>query len=737
MALVVENPAALLTPKSRSYGRWNYAELDADYPELVTGVRQLLEIDESKSSCDANESVRAGRMYATPRKLVESVMCRSQNEESPTSVGFSKGKTQYVDRKPQLSSATRSSVSFCRTSIDVDHSHTQQRHKAELSLNEDYLLQSRYRSPLSRNKMENLDFSGIQRTFPSYSSSPKTLLSRAAHHSEAVSPKYSKSYLSAPSPEADHLPQERTRSRSLSAARCSSSDMFTPSHRCTRADTIENCLVGTRKSVQRSLSCAVEADHCWKPSPFQADYWACALPNSLPPSPDRQSPHWNPDKEYQDLLDYTYPLNSKHMRSKEKSKDVVPEPFLYDSGIGLDSFIATPDHTLLTTSYYADTEDVIGSNNNLTGVYTSPPQQLYTKLSNHVEVDSDYEATSVGKVCFENDSYYTSREDHPTDFKPPFFKCTSSSSDTLSSVDESEWFSRGEQSSVNILEKDSGFVPTTRVLQLNSECDSDDEYLSLPPRLKELENLAQQVNELSLLGQESGYDVNVRNHRPCISSIDQLSSKNAKEIEEKEYCSNSGLDSDNIVDYRFLCHQPHVTNMSCSQGDAASELGRLSSLRSMLVGISTSENLEIDGQHQNKEAISGKESLVQCIKMFCHKLEELIQWLYKLSDVAETWVPPKPDVKSIQSALHLYLKFKKDVSGQQVVAENVIKLGEILLNCIASNSPVLKDAIALISKKSEELESHGERLYASVLGAMDLITDSNLRMNEDTQHVVS
>ncbi|KFP01773.1 Centrosomal protein of 68 kDa, partial [Calypte anna] len=81
-------------------------------------------------------------------------------------------------------------------------------------------------------------------------------------------------------------------------------------------------------------------------SSYQADYWACAIPDSLPPSPDRYSPHWNPNKEYEDLLDYAYPLKPRYKLRK------MPEPFFHDSGIGLDSFSVSPEGTLRSASIY-------------------------------------------------------------------------------------------------------------------------------------------------------------------------------------------------------------------------------------------------------------------------------------------------------------------------------------------------------------------------------------------------
>ncbi|KFZ64814.1 Centrosomal protein of 68 kDa, partial [Antrostomus carolinensis] len=93
-------------------------------------------------------------------------------------------------------------------------------------------------------------------------------------------------------------------------------------------------------------------------SSYQADYWACAIPDSLPPSPNRLSPHWNPNKEYEDLLDYAYPLKPRYKLGK------MPEPFFHDSGIGLDSFSFSPEGTLRSTSIYGQGGQARGSEEN-------------------------------------------------------------------------------------------------------------------------------------------------------------------------------------------------------------------------------------------------------------------------------------------------------------------------------------------------------------------------------------
>ncbi|NXP39757.1 CEP68 protein, partial [Leiothrix lutea] len=241
-------------------------------------------------------------------------------------------------------------------------------------------------------------------------------------------------------------------------------------------------------------------------SSYQADYWACAIPDSLPPSPDRSSPRWNPNQEYEDLLDYAYPLKPRYKLGR------MPEPFLHDSGIGLESFSASPE-----------------------GVSSSQ------------------------KPSWEN-------------------------------MESDGWIHRD------------------------------------PPR---------------------------------------------------------GL------------HLP-------------------AALRDTLDGLCLDEP-QLKG-HPKKSQQS--ESLIQCVKMFCCQLEELIHWLYTVVDVTGSWAPPSPDIQSLSASLHRYLEFRKDVADHRSLTESVLERGEALLDCMASNSPALRDTLALIAKQSEELESRAEHLYKSILAAV-------------------
>lgn len=75
-------------------------------------------------------------------------------------------------------------------------------------------------------------------------------------------------------------------------------------------------------------------------TPYQLNYWACAIPKASPLSPDRRSSDWDPNREYQALLDYTYPLRPGQgvsaWDSSELQEDTLLQTDLQDSGIELE-----------------------------------------------------------------------------------------------------------------------------------------------------------------------------------------------------------------------------------------------------------------------------------------------------------------------------------------------------------------------------------------------------------------
>ncbi|NXY35950.1 CEP68 protein, partial [Pomatorhinus ruficollis] len=446
-------------------------------------------------------------------------------------------------------------------------------------------------------------------------------------------------------------------------------------------------------------------------SSYQADYWACAIPDSLPPSPDRSSPHWNPNKEYEDLLDYAYPLKPRYRLGR------MPEPFLHDSGIGLDSFSTSPEGVSRSTSIYGRAGQSRGSRENGLWEFVASAERFSTPRPGKrgcSGAGSYYEPSPIAKA-----SLARSASSHPSRGFAEDVRVESSgpSSPGRSAADGRSWDTRAIPCAnyTGQVKSTSGFLPTTGVLPLRKEWEGDEEFLSLPPRLQELERLAQFLSSLSLTISLPGHDHHNLPHHS--TSKQPLSSRLAPLGEVR-----GGDDRGNIEGCAGLW--PHRSSRKPSwentesdgwiHRDPPQELHLATALRDTLDGMCLNEP-RVKG-HPKKSQQS--ESLIQCVKMFCCQLEELIHWLYTVVDVTGSWVPPSPDARSVSASLHRYLEFRKDVADHRSLTESVLERGEALLDCMASNSPALRDTLGLIAKQSEELESHAEHLYKSILAAV-------------------
>lgn len=123
-------------------------------------------------------------------------------------------------------------------------------------------------------------------------------------------------------------------------------------------------------------------------SPYQANYWACAIPKTLPPSPDRHSAGWDPNREYQALLDYTYPLTPGQVVSGWDSSELQgdslfqTDPNLQDSGIELDHLCSSTSLSGLgfTVSSTGQTRE----RSTLSVGHRSPDLQGFTKSSDRL-----------------------------------------------------------------------------------------------------------------------------------------------------------------------------------------------------------------------------------------------------------------------------------------------------------------------------------------------------------------
>ncbi|NWR53944.1 CEP68 protein, partial [Bucorvus abyssinicus] len=462
-------------------------------------------------------------------------------------------------------------------------------------------------------------------------------------------------------------------------------------------------------------------------SSYQADYWACAIPDSLPPSPDRRSPHWNPNKEYEDLLDYAYPLKPRHKLGK------VSEPFYHDSGIGLDSFSASPEGTSGSTSIYGLSGQAQGSGENGHRRLVACAERVSTLGSGKrgcSGAGSYYEPLPITKEF----SFTKSPSSQPSRgfAMDVTLESAGPGSSGRAAADGRSWCARGSPlPNYNGQAKSTQkFLPTTRVLPLRKEWEGDEEFLSLPPRLRELERLAQFLSNLSLTIRTPGH-----NHQNLPRASD---SKQPLSCELTPLAEVGGRDErGNMEDYAGLWHPCSSPKSSWKNTELCGQIHR-DPLRGLHLPTGLRDSL--DGMYLNELHVKGQpkksqqsESLAQCVKMFCCQLEELIRWLYNIADITDNWVPAAPDAESVKALLRRCSEFRKEVANHRSLTESVLERGEALLNCMASNSPALKDTLSLIVKQSEALETHAEHLHESVLAAVGPMQDKDRMEDEGVQ----
>ncbi|KAE8601001.1 hypothetical protein XENTR_v10013497 [Xenopus tropicalis] len=533
-----------------------------------------------------------------------------------------------------------------------------------------------------------MEFTVEEAAFPLNTSSNQSLFG-TGHSSEAL-PRS----LSQTSASHDDLEQDRTVLKTFSGNSSSLYGDLAP-RREYRA---------TQRSLHPRFCTSQATELALKKQSFQEQYWTCAIPDSPPPCPDRTSPQWDPNKEYQDLLDYTYPLNPKYFIYKD-SEESDTDPFFHDSGIDLDSY---------NISYYTKVHSPRSQ-------YQKQPEvksNTYSRF-NHLSSPCAYSTPLFKKARYRN-----LRKDSESSNEASFEElspCTSKGDLHKEPSDAEDILKEKRRSS-------SQFIPTTQILQLNPELESDEEFLSLPPHLKEIENLATHLKDLSLNIKQTGAQGKAE-RQPWFSYGPEVEVKGIKErigSEDVTLSQPSYLQSD--LEGSKLNNLKH--------GDSGTSFNKFFSLRDMLDGGESSSSLEFGGSSFVPK-VHGTRSLVHIIQGFCQHLDQLIQWLYSFAELSDNWVEPKPNVESIQLSLSLYLKLKKTISEHQLLADTVMKDGELLLKHLSLNSSVLKDTLALISKQRGELDRQVERLYASVLEAMETISDDSLGRTSNLKQCVS
>uniref|UniRef100_A0A670HWS7 Centrosomal protein 68 n=2 Tax=Podarcis muralis TaxID=64176 RepID=A0A670HWS7_PODMU len=729
MALEVEKSPfeASLSAKAKCYGRWNYRELEMDHSELVSKVYQPSAVEEEEplpketGVGELKAIENAGHTF--PGISWRTEKCDKMSSTASNKFCKMKAKVKYVERQPLISGTPFGSEvapSFSRGGLFPEEQ--QQVTSAEDSDSAEPLqglleittkaMDSTFYSPPTK-PLYSLDADGrSQVTVAPYSSTPKHPPGKINHSFDAVTPAFPRtSFTLQPSEDSGFDQQGMARSKSFWGAGdlLLSPETSAPWQLPSLPDPSGNHMLGAHGHI--ALDSSPTVGHMRKMSSFQADYWACAIPDCLPPSPDRQSPHWDPNKEYEDLLDYTYPLRPKHKLAKNPRESSV-----HDSGVDLNSLSISPESTLKSMNLQG--QELLAAEIPHSEGFPTP---LLEKSECPLPV-SHYRLSPVGKVSFSDGVPSPGRTRisgemahglSPMCPRPvPFDSCN---------LDERRWDARGYGCLTKRDAVSSSFIRSTRVLPLQNGSSSDEEYLSLPPRLKELETLAQQLTELSLI---------IRNPEH-FAYADGNGEQLPLEAQGDGGASKSQWETDGDSCHTCSFHE-HIEEDLLSNQDQEGLPGEAASSIDLL----KTRFLESGDHHVEQETTRCRDSLALHIRMFCCQLEELICWLHKVAEVTDNWIPPKPDVGSVKAALQSYLEFKKDLADHQALTENVLQDGDRLLKCMVSDSPVLQNTLGLIAKQSDRLESHAERLYETLLAAMDTLGDGLIK-NCDAQQTAA
>ncbi|XP_029377441.1 centrosomal protein of 68 kDa [Echeneis naucrates] len=390
-------------------------------------------------------------------------------------------------------------------------------------------------------------------------------------------------------------------------------------------------------------------------SPHQENYWACAIPKTGPPSPDRLSVDWEPDREYQALLDYTYPL-----RPPQGGGTLCQD--LQDSGIELDHPCSATSLSGLDLSVKSPPGGRRGSPDHLgltrSSGLCSTPSPLTEPPSLHYSLDS-------------GGPYRYQRCPPPLSCLPPLPK---------------------------------------------SLCGGGDEFWPLPQQLEQLQLLSRQVREVTAtIGQP--VSASWESLEPGTMSIQSS-------VALKEDAEGEGGGGEEM--------SPAQTAGSVMGVDPVRGGLSRSGLREVEVLMEQLRGLSLPGsQKSNEGELEQSDSLMQQIQVFCSHLELLIQQLYSVSEKMELLAPPTTDIGSVKSCLADYQSLQRVMSRHQPLTSCVLHTGQLLLSCINTTSPLLRDALQLIQIQSGALQTCTERLFAAILSAMDSLTPPSLPSTED------
>uniref|UniRef100_A0A3Q1C6N5 Centrosomal protein 68 n=1 Tax=Amphiprion ocellaris TaxID=80972 RepID=A0A3Q1C6N5_AMPOC len=392
--------------------------------------------------------------------------------------------------------------------------------------------------------------------------------------------------------------------------------------------------------------CSLKAHSKGSPeSPYQTNYWACAIPKALPPSPDRHSAGWDPNMDYQTLLDYTYPVRLGHVVSEWDSFELQAEsllqtdPNLQDSGIELNQLCSSTSLSGMDFSLSRARYTRRSSNHN--AGHRSPDLQDFTR---------SYDVPPSSSPASHMDAMTTSLD-------------SLDRSATNCSKSDGPYHQRNVLSSSHSIP--TAFHSTSVLSQSGCLCrEVDEEFWCLPEQLEELQLLSKQVSAVDTQGLLlNDHTVKFVPFTPLKTSI------------------SHPLTAD---------HSGSETMRSSFGGrvePAGGELSR-SSLKEVEALVERLSGLTLpDRQRMNQEDQEQSKSLMQHIQVFCSHLELLIQWLYAVSEKMELLAAATVSPDSVKSTLAEYESFQKEVSSHQPLTSGVLHTGQLLLSCINTTSP--------------------------------------------------
>ncbi|XP_061693454.1 centrosomal protein of 68 kDa isoform X2 [Syngnathoides biaculeatus] len=415
---------------------------------------------------------------------------------------------------------------------------------------------------------------------------------------------------------------------------------------------------------------------------YEANYWNCAIPKSLPMSTNKYTGAWDPNKEYQALLDYTYPLSPGQMDSKWKSIEFQGDALqhhdmnLKDSGIELDNLCRT---------------SLSGSDLN---------------LSNTIKTKGEKQ-----KICFTglNSSFIS------TTPSPGLF------SDSVDFLDKGVMKCQCQSlHNHQNARPSSSVIHATSVLPQSQSAgaDLDKEFWSLPDHLER--------NVLLLTRQVK--DATARLNCPVTPICDGLDYTSIFSIisqPRKELAKNGDAkldkskrdDGSAAININKSATESGLTQESLQEGETLVE---------QLCGLYLKDPQKVVREDQDQNC-----SLMQHTHMFCSLLDQYIHWLYKASDKIEMLARPTVDNDNMKRSLPEYQRFQREVSSHKHLTSHILQTGEMLLSCMDSTFPLLRNMLVLIEGQSRTIANHTKHLESSILSAIDVNNQTHVNQDSD------